>query len=201
MNYLAHLYLSGPDPQIRLGNFLGDWFRGKQHHTLPQRIQDGVTLHRFIDQFADNHLAMKASYQLLKPELNRYALPVVDVLQDYFLSKHFNNYSDSTSLEAFTQSCITDLKQQAHHLPAPFPERILTMFSHVNWLALYGTDEGMNRSFNNLAKRAKNANNIAQSWTIAQKNLATLEYYFLDFFPDMIDHAQKQRITHFPQND
>lgn len=201
MNYLAHLFLSGTDSQIRLGNFLGDWFRGKQHLSLPKKIQQGVELHRFIDQFADTHPAMKASYLLLKPDLNRYAHPIVDVLQDHFLTKHFLDYSPTIDVQSYTQSCIQNLKSEAHHLPAPFPERISTMFSKVNWLAMYGTNEGMNRSFYNLAKRAKNANNIEHAWIIAQKNLPELESYFLAFFPDMIAFATEKRLNHFQLND
>lgn len=180
---------------------MGDWFRGKQHLSLPINIQQGIELHRFIDHYADSHPAMKESYLLLKPELNRYALPVVDVLQDYFLTLHFHQFLANTTVEAFTQNCIQSLKKEAHHLPAPFPERISTMFSKVNWLAKYGTDEGMNRSFYNLAKRARNANNIEQAWSIAQKNLPQLESHFLGFFPEMIAFASEKRLHHFQLND
>lgn len=200
LNYLAHLFLSGSNPQVQTGNFLGDWFRGNQHHVLPQRIQDGVTLHRLIDQFADEHPAMKASYQLLKPALGRYALPVVDVLQDYFLSLHFPTYT-KLALVDFTELAIKNLKSQAHHLPSPFPERISMMFSQVNWLALYGTDEGMNRSFLNLSKRAKNANLIAQAWDLSQEHLPILEQYFVAFFPEINEFAKEKRLTQFKLND
>lgn len=199
MNYLAHLLLSGSDPKIRVGNFLGDWFRGKQHHNLPVKIQQGIELHRAIDQFADQHHSTKASYLLLRPELGRYAHPIVDVLQDHFLTVHFDTFSDSP-LDDFTLKAISDIKSEAHHLPSPFPEKIATMFT-VNWLAKYGTDEGMNRSFLNLSKRATNANKIAQSWIIAQAFLPELNKYFLDFFPDILEFAKSKRLNDLKLHD
>ncbi|MFW6268359.1 MAG: ACP phosphodiesterase, partial [Marinilabiliaceae bacterium] len=30
MNYLAHLYLSGDDPEILMGNFIGDYVKGRR---------------------------------------------------------------------------------------------------------------------------------------------------------------------------
>ncbi len=46
MNYLAHLYLSGENPEIRFGNFIGDAIKRNQFLQLPENISAGVLLHR-----------------------------------------------------------------------------------------------------------------------------------------------------------
>lgn len=184
MNFLAHLFLSGKNPQVRLGNFGGDWFKGKLDPTLPLDLQKGVQLHRAIDQFADQHPINKQLYVELKPILGRYANPVIDVLHDHFLSIHFEAFIN-LSLEEFTNQCIADLREQALHLPAPLPERIGQMFQ-VNWLAKYGSEEGMMRSFANLSKRARFENKMQHSWQLIQPHYSDLNFGFLAFFPDML---------------
>ena len=53
MNFLAHLYLSGNNEPVMIGNFIADHLKGKQWMALPEEIQKGVVLHRFIDSFTD----------------------------------------------------------------------------------------------------------------------------------------------------
>ena len=55
MNTLAHLHLSGDDPELILGNFIGDSVRGDEFSQLDERVQAGVMLHRKIDRFTDKH--------------------------------------------------------------------------------------------------------------------------------------------------
>ena len=53
MNYLAHIYLSGNDPDLIFGNFIADAVPGKQYKNYSNRIQEGIILHREIDSFTD----------------------------------------------------------------------------------------------------------------------------------------------------
>ena len=54
MNYLGHLFLSGSDEKILLGNFLGDHVSNKTLH-LYDFLFKGIELHREIDLFTDSH--------------------------------------------------------------------------------------------------------------------------------------------------
>ena len=54
MNFLAHLWLAGSDDGLRLGAMLGDFVRGGMEDSdLPESVQRGIQLHRFIDQHMD----------------------------------------------------------------------------------------------------------------------------------------------------
>ncbi|MDD3273470.1 MAG: DUF479 domain-containing protein, partial [Bacteroidales bacterium] len=55
MNYLAHIYLSGSNRQLQVGNFIGDFVKGRKHENYPKGIQKGILLHREIDRFTDCH--------------------------------------------------------------------------------------------------------------------------------------------------
>lgn len=55
MNFLAHIYLSGDNDLIKIGNFMADGIRGKQFEHFPEDVQKGIVLHRFIDTYTDSH--------------------------------------------------------------------------------------------------------------------------------------------------
>ena len=55
MNFLGHIYLSGPDTELAIGNLLADQIKGNRISELPDKIKSGIVLHRLIDEFTDNH--------------------------------------------------------------------------------------------------------------------------------------------------
>ena len=61
MNFLAHLYLSGSDPMVKVGNFIGDHVKGNAYQNYEIGIQQGILLHRKIDFFTDTHPLVKQS--------------------------------------------------------------------------------------------------------------------------------------------
>ena len=65
MNYLAHIYLSGNNDMLKIGNFIADSVKGKQYLDYPKAVQQGITLHRNIDEFTDSHPIVHQSVCLL----------------------------------------------------------------------------------------------------------------------------------------
>ena len=56
MNFLAHIYLSNDHPKIMVGNFIGDFVKGKHFSDLFEpEIVRGIELHRVIDEYTDRH--------------------------------------------------------------------------------------------------------------------------------------------------
>ena len=49
MNVLAHIYLSGDSDKIIIGNYIGDYVKGKDYLNYPDPIRKGIILHRHID--------------------------------------------------------------------------------------------------------------------------------------------------------
>ena len=48
MNYLAHIFLSGSNRKVQLGNFVGDAVKGSSYKNYPPDIAKGIQLHRAI---------------------------------------------------------------------------------------------------------------------------------------------------------
>ncbi len=93
MNTLAHLYLSGDDPDLLLGNFIGDSVRGDDFLQLEYRVQQGVLLHRSIDRFTDQHAVFKHICSMMRDGFSRYAPVVADVFLDHFLARDWERFN------------------------------------------------------------------------------------------------------------
>src|SRR5277367_1527199 len=101
MNFLAHLYLSGDNPKIKTGNFIGDFVKGKNlADRFEKDIAKGIVLHREIDWFTDRHPVVKQSKDRLREKYRHYSGVIVDVFYDHFLARNWINYS-SKSLSDF----------------------------------------------------------------------------------------------------
>ena len=59
MNFLGHIYLSGHDKELAIGNLVADQIKGNKISELPDKIKSGIVLHRLIDEFTDNHNSYK----------------------------------------------------------------------------------------------------------------------------------------------
>ena len=53
MNYLAHLFLSGDDEELLIGNFIGDSVKGNDVDDFREGVKGGILLHRSIDSYTD----------------------------------------------------------------------------------------------------------------------------------------------------
>ena len=86
MNYLAHAYLSFNDPEILTGNLISDFVKGKKKFDYPRGIQNGITLHRAIDNFTDTHETTRQAKEVFRPHYRLYAGAFVDVVYDHYLA-------------------------------------------------------------------------------------------------------------------
>ncbi len=94
MNFLAHIYLSGGINEVMIGNFIGDYVKGKGYENFSPEIQRGILLHRKIDSYTDKHPLVRMSTARFKPCYQRYASVVIDVVYDHYLACMWDDYSD-----------------------------------------------------------------------------------------------------------
>ena len=99
MNFLAHIYLSGDDNEITIGNFIADGIKGKKYLKFPNQIQKGILLHRGIDTFTDKHPTVRLSTARLHKNYGHYSGVIVDILYDHFLAKNWNDYHEQPLAE------------------------------------------------------------------------------------------------------
>jgi acyl carrier protein phosphodiesterase len=189
MNYLAHLHLSFGDDQIMVGNLLADYVIGRNLPIyLPEKIIQGIRLHRFIDTYTDSHDVIKQGKRRIYAKQGKYSPVAVDIYYDYLLAKLWDEYNDFP-LDQFAPNAYIALSQYQQLFPPVAWKRLEGMITH-NWLLGYGSPEGLAYVFKHMAKKAKFENTLAD----AVPNLLEFETEFINdfrlFYPEMMREAK-----------
>ncbi len=188
MNFLAHLLLSGSDPEVAFGNFIGDSIKGRKYRQFPENIQKGILLHRFIDTYTDAHPVIKSSKKLLNPVFRHYKGVIIDVLNDHFLSNHWNNYSDQNIHDFLNdfehtfddyKSCLT-VKSRDYY----------SRFIALDFMAHYHQKAGIKNTLKGLEKRIAYRVPLADAMVDFETHYDEFEALFLKFFPDLSAQCQ-----------
>lgn len=116
MNYLGHIFLSGKDEELLIGNFIGDYIKGNQFLKYPPKIREGIILHRTIDFYTDHNKKWQQIREILRPVYSRYSGVVSDVLCDHILAKHWNSFS-KLRLDRYTKWVHAVLLMNYQYLP------------------------------------------------------------------------------------
>ncbi|MCU4177008.1 ACP phosphodiesterase [Carboxylicivirga sp. N1Y90] len=164
MNFLAHLYLSGSNRHIQIGNFIGDHVKGRNHEKFSADIQKGILLHRKIDHYTDTHPIVKQSYRRLNKNYGRYSGIVMDVFYDHYLAKNWDLYSD-VSLKNYVTKVHRVLMTNYFKLPNNV-KRFLPFMVKSRRLETYATVNGIKRSLEIMSDYSSLPNET--DWAIQQ---------------------------------
>ncbi len=121
MNYLAHLYLSGDNDDIKIGNFIADAVKGSSYNDYSNEVRFGILLHRKIDSFTDSNKIVQRCTARLRPAYGKFSGAAVDVLFDHFLASLWNDYSD-VSLREFADKSYQLLEKNISQMPPKLQE-------------------------------------------------------------------------------
>lgn len=188
MNFLAHLYLSGTDREVMVGNFIGDFVKGKD---LDSRygvgIARGVRLHREIDFFTDRHPIVKQSKDRLRPKYRHYSAVIVDVFYDHFLAKNWDAYS-SEFLPDYTDSCYSVILSYDSVLPEEV-KYMMNFMVKQNWLVNYARIEGIHRALTGMSRRSKFDSKMEEASIDLKRDYELYENEFAEFFPSLMNYC------------
>jgi len=182
MNFLAHLYLSGNDADIQLGNFIGDFVKGRNlTEQFEPRIAKGIELHRAIDEFTDKHPIVKLSKERLRPKYRHYAPVIIDIFYDHFLAKNWDRYHN-TFLPDYAESVYKMVMSRENILP----EKVKWMMPYMikqNWLTNYARLDGIGRVLNGMSRRTPYDSKMHEAVEDLKFSYKDFEKEFFEFFP------------------
>ena len=193
MNFLAHIYLSGNDEDIILGNFIADSIKGKKYLDYPQGIQKGILLHRAIDTYTDSHPLVRSSASKLYKNYSHYSGVIIDIYYDHFLASNWNHYSE-TPLEVFVADFYKLLQKNFEVLPAPI-QRFLPYMVAENWLLSYASIEGIKRILYQMNIRTKNIVQMDRAANDLQEHYENFHDEFKRFFPQLKEYSDQKMIS------
>jgi acyl carrier protein phosphodiesterase len=190
MNFLAHLYLSGDNQKIMVGNFIGDFVKGRSAlEKFDAEIIRGIELHREIDEFTDSHPVVAASKNRLRPKYRHYSGVIVDVFYDHFLARNWSNYH-SDLLPDFAEDVYTIIQSFDSILPNDV-KYMLPYMIKGNWLVNYSKTEGIHRALSGMARRTPYLSKMDEAVVDLENNYEEFKTEFETFFPQLHSFSKK----------
>ena len=187
MNYLTHFFLAGDDDELRLGNLLGDYVKGRverfEHPGITDRVRTGIQMHRTIDAFSDRHPAVHRSKRIVSAEYGRLSGVIVDVFYDHVLARRWTEHHPRPLWE-YTQEVYGTLKSNLHRLPGPVHPLIESM-SRGDWLRGYASRRGIERALQGMAQRRPVAAQIGTAGRLLSDHFDELSADFDEFLPEL----------------
>ena len=192
MNFLAHIYLSGENDHIKIGNFIADGIHGKNFDAFPIDLQKGIRLHREIDSFTDFHPIFRQSKHRLHERYGHYSGVIMDIFYDHFLAKNFSNYS-KVPLKDFSENFYKVLDVNLSILTPRF-QKILPILKEENWLLMYATIEGISHILYNMDRRTRLRSKMQFSVEELKSFYSEFETEFTLFFAEMENFVKRKII-------
>jgi acyl carrier protein phosphodiesterase len=193
MNWLAHAWLAGPDPETRLGNLLADLVKGSAREELGPGVLRGIAHHQAIDAFTDRHPLVLQSRRRIDPRYRRYAGILIDIFYDHILAQEWERYG-TTSLAVFTAQVYADITPLLPALP-PAPREYMERLIELDVLGSYRHLEGVEHALRRIGRRlnARRPGVIVLEDSLPQllEHHAALAQDFAGFFPELAAHARQ----------
>ena len=153
-------------------------------------IQEGIRMHRFIDEFMDNHTEVKKAKHRLYPHYGKYAAVIIDMYYDHILARNWSVFSP-LNLDSFTTAAYKML----HSRRSIMPERSLATLDHMSthdWLSGYAQMGGMQRAFIGLSRRARFDSKMENATLHLEEDYEKLKEEFKRYMPELMQELQVQ---------
>lgn len=190
MNFLAHIYLSGEDDFVKIGNFMADSIRGSQYLDYTNSLQKGILLHRHIDSFTDAHPIYRKSKHRLHEKYGHYSGVIMDIAYDHFLAKNWSKYSNE-KLEDYAAD-FYKLMQDNYEILTERTKGMLPYMIGRNWLVSYATIAGLEMILFQMDYRTKHRAHMQEAIVEIQDFYTEFESEFFQFFEELVLSCQQK---------
>lgn len=189
MNFLAHAYLSGEDPLIRIGNFMGDFVKGNNYLQYPEQVQKGILMHRSIDAFTDHHPIVLHGKSRFDAGYHRYSGVLMDLLYDHFLAKDWYNFH-SLPLHDYVNNLNNALLNHFEIYPERLKSYLPTFMKH-RWIERYVGLEGLRDVCDVMSQTTSLPAETDFAMEVIVENYETFRNEFYDFFSQIIFYVEE----------
>lgn len=184
MNFLGHLFLSDNDTQLMLNNLFGDFAKGKDLSRFPEQVQNGIRLHRQIDNYIDHHPDVLNLVHILQPQLPKVAAIAVDLFFDHLLAKNWNTYHYmplNQYLNNFYENCKPEITVYGAEF-VHFVEKLI----QYNWISYYPEIEGLEKASRGVASRLSFSTKLPEARAVFEQHELLISQVFEKYMNDAI---------------
>ena len=186
-NYLMHLFFSGNDEAVMVGNFIADGVKGKRVNEYPERVAAGIKLHRSMDDFTDRHESVAESKTKFRPLYGKYAGVAIDIIYDHFLAADFSMYS-AMNLDDFASFCYRTFLKNWQIMPWDVKLFLPFLIRHKR-LQSYARLSGLSESLRIMGKRTSFPQKTDEAILLLKANYDCLYREFCTYFNDLQLHV------------
>lgn len=188
MNFLAHIVLSGERPLHLVGNYTGDFIKGRTMEAYPLQMQLGARAHRAIDSFTDAHVLVRQCSDVFRPVAGRYSGIITDVVFDHFLSQHWY-LASAMPREKFIARAEYILWNHRFLMP-PHARKLLPSLIYKQYLSAYVSFYGLHRVLQRMALRTSLPDVSREAIVLLGDNYRELEQNFLTFWNELAEYSK-----------
>lgn len=182
MNFLLHLHFSCGEPELLVGNLMGDFVKGRLEDRFPPGIRRGIELHRRIDAFAATNEVFRTSKQRLAPTFGHYRGVLVDLFYDHFIATAWNDYAE-LPFPSFMRHASSTVMVYESVLPERLRRLLPVIFTEL--LPSYVDVAGIDRALSRMAGRVSRPNPLAAGGQELRLNYRELREDFQLFYPQL----------------
>jgi acyl carrier protein phosphodiesterase len=191
LNWLAHVFLSEPTIDFRLGNLLADLVRGDHRARMSADFLRGAACHKAIDAFTDAHPVVMRSRSRIDARYRRFNGVLLDIFYDYFLARSWSTYSGEP-LDAFTSAFYAAARHRGLELPPEAQttlDRIVTHDLLGQYQRMAGVENSLRRVSAYIHKRWNRDYALHASVAELERHEEELAGDFALFFPLLRAHV------------
>lgn len=188
MNFLGHLYFSDNNLDLMYANLFGDFVKGKNYGHYSKTIQNGIKLHRTIDNYIDNHPAVTKLRRKLYTPLPKISGIAIDLYFDHVLAANwdeFHNQPLDSFLDNFHQKTIR--KEDYNN---PMFLFLIDKMKKGRWLYHYKSAQGLDNACFGLSKRISFPNVLDEAPEIFKEFEAEIHFAFNSFMSEAIPYFE-----------
>lgn len=175
-----------------VANLFGDFVKGKDYTYLPEIVQEGVTLHRQIDDYIDHHPEVTELRLQLYKDLPKVAGIAIDLYFDHLLAKQWSQYHTKSLHQfvlEFTNYALHSKHLKFEHPSFEYPEKfqeLLQSLHQYRILEKYAEIEGLTLACRGLSRRISFPNVLDTAPTVFLNHQSSIESTFEIFMQDAL---------------
>lgn len=190
MNYLAHVALCDGSSDAIVGNFLGDFVKGRPEGRYPPPVVAGIRLHRRLDIFTDNHPVVRRAVERIPRCRRRFAWIAIDMAFDHFLARSWHERAPDDFAD-FRARVYTVLRTRRAIMP-PRARRVVGPLSADDWLGSYADWQGTVAALHGMSRRLSRPTPLAETITDMEAVYRNLQGDFEAFWPAIRRAAEEE---------
>ncbi|MCC5876270.1 MAG: DUF479 domain-containing protein [Candidatus Sumerlaeia bacterium] len=188
MNHLAHLYFAEETPESVVGNVGADFVKGRRaFDRLAPGVQEGVLLHRLVDDMTDTHPLAREARLLFHPQWRHLGRVFVDLFFDHYLARDWDDFHEE-SLREFLDGRYRLMREGAHAIGHPWFEEFTRRVQNEDRFHRYSQAEEMRNLLLRLEKRLTPGRfpSLEGAMKAFEAHYDELGDLFREFFPDLV---------------